>query len=101
MSSNDFAMSAYEIIKCQREGKRKSLILGQFFHFQIFETFGNLERNFCIKPNKCFLHWSQNCCRATTYNDSQMPGSTTGTIITQLHFKEILLIYLCTVYLNR
>ena len=35
--------TAFETVKIQREEKQKSLILEQFFYFQLFQTSGNLE----------------------------------------------------------
>ena len=34
---------AYETVKNQREDKQTSMISGQFFYFNIFQTCGNLE----------------------------------------------------------
>lgn len=43
----------YETTKSQREEKRKGMVLGQIFHFQIFECSENLEKDFSMTLSKC------------------------------------------------
>ena len=45
---------ASEIVKDKRrEKQKKTLFRDNFFYFQIFRTFGNLDIGFSIKLNKC------------------------------------------------
>ena len=45
---------AFEIVKDQREEKQKRIISTQFFPFQSFQDFENLEIDFGINLKKCF-----------------------------------------------
>ena len=47
---SDFVIT-HETVKIQWEEKQKHI----FFHFKIFETFGNLEIGFSINLSECLL----------------------------------------------
>ena len=43
-----------KILRPEKQKKKKKWFRRDFFHFQIFETFGNLEIGFSTNINKCF-----------------------------------------------
>ena len=48
----DYLCNCYEL---QRRVTKSMISAKSFFHFQISETFANLEKHFIISSNKCFF----------------------------------------------